>query len=124
MVILKNKVCITAQINVKSAGNRKTVERGVNIWKQITFQGPQRFNQWGLSIHIPEMSKLLHEAAFLPATWVAAASYHPLSISSKAENTEGKFCLVPEAEPADLHPHLHPHGLLGGQDGSRQDLCL
>lgn len=83
------------------------------------------FNQRGLSINILVITALLHEAALLAATLGAAVSYHQLSASSKAVQTERQFCLVPEAEHVRRNPHLHPDGILEeGQGGSGQDLRL
>lgn len=88
--------------------------------KQITFRGLQMFHQSRLSIDIRVVTKLLHEGAFLPATWEAAASCHSLSVSSRAVKTERRFFLVPEAEHVKPASTPSPQRQLGDEAGRLQ----
>lgn len=108
---------------IKSAGNRRTMGGGVNIWKQITFHSVQRSYRRGLCINILVLPKLLHEAALLPASLAAAVSDHPLSASSKAVKTARQFCLVPEAENC-IHAFTPMASWRKGRKAPHRTCCL
>lgn len=93
---------------------------GGNVWKRVPFLGSRTSSRRGLGTNILVLTKPLHEAASLPASWAAAVSYQSLSASSKAVKTARQLCLVPEAELIKPHPHLHLNGILGGRAGKLQ----